>query len=916
MSAVPRSLARYPMSPFDRSATVRRPLAVSASTALTLVLAGSVAALPASAATGGVLINEFSASTAGTDVEYVELLAPAGTDLSGYRVLEVEGDAPVFGVVDEVVSFPAADASGRSLASLAANALENGTVSLLLVSGTIPALGTDLDADDDGAIDPALALTVVDAVAVTDGGAGDRTYGGVTLTPGYDGQSFAPGGASRIPDGTDTDATGDWVRNDFDLAGIPGFGGSLVAGEAQNTPGAVNATFTDPGPQPGEADCDAETVAIGAVQGSGATSPLNGQVVRVEGVVVGDFQAAGGLTGYYVQDAGDGDPATSDGVFVYAPGAATDVSVGDVVNVAGTVSEFASAGGTLTEITVGGVEVCATGAELPAPATLTLPADAAAREALEGMSVTLPQSLSILEYFEYGRFGSIEVGLTRQMQPTAVFEPGSPEATALAAQNALERITLDDGLGVQNPDPLRHPDGAPFGLQNGFRGGDQLTGITGVLDYRFGGWAVQPTGAAEYTAANPRGGVPEVGSEVTVGSFNVLNYFTTLGDRGANTAAEFERQEAKIVSAITALDADIVGLIEIENNGTAVSVLVDALNAEAGAGTYAYIPTGVVGTDAITTALIYQPASVQPQGDVAVLDSTVDPRFRANNRPALAQTFTEVGGSEPVTVVVNHLKSKGSDCNDLGDPDLGDGAGNCNVTRTLAATALAEWLAGDPTGQGTGRELIIGDLNSYDKEDPIDALRTAGYVDLVEQFQGENAYSYVFDGQLGYLDYALAGTALAEDVTGAAHWLINADEPPVLDYNTEFKSAGQVDGFYAPDTYRSSDHDPVLVGLDLTLPDTTPPTLEVTASPETVWPPNSKPRLVTLEVAAADESGDVSVQLVSATAAGNRKAAVQRIDDTTFRVIAAHRSVYTFTYRATDAAGNATTETVTVRVER
>lgn len=895
---------------------MRRPTVVSASTALVLALAGSLAAAPATAATGGVVINEFSASTAGTDVEYVELLAPPGTDLSGYRVLEIEGDSPVFGVVDEVISFPAPDASGRSLASLPANALENGTLSLLLVTGAIPALNVDLDADDDGTIDAAFGLTVVDAIAVNDGGAGDRTYGGTTLTQGYDGLSFTPGGASRIPDGTDTDATSDWVRNDFDLAGIPGSAGTLVAGEALNTPGGANATFVDPGPQPGDADCDAETVTIGSVQGSGDTSPVVGQVVRVEGVVVGDFQSAGGLTGYFIQDAGDGDPATSDGVFIYAPGAATDVSTGDVVNVAGTVSEFASAGGSLTEITVGGVEVCATGAALPAPTALTLPADVGAREALEGMAVTLPQSLSILEYFEYSRFGSVEVGLTRQMQPTAVFEPGSAEATALAAQNALERITLDDGLGTQNPDPLRHPDGAEFTLANSFRGGDLLTGITGVLDYRFGGWAIQPTGAAGYTAANPRGGVPEVGGEVTVASFNVLNYFTTLGDRGANTAAEFERQQAKIVSAITQIDADITGLIEIENNGTAVAALVDALNAAAGAGTYAFIPTGVVGTDAITTALIYQPAAVQPQGDVAVLTSAIDPRFRDNNRPALAQTFTQVGGSEPVTVVVNHFKSKGSDCNALGDPDLGDGAGNCNITRTLAATALADWLAGDPTGQGAGRELIIGDLNSYDKEDPIDALRDAGFTDMVAQFQGENAYSYVFDGQLGYLDYALAGTSLAEDVTGAEHWLINADEPTVLDYNTEFKSADQVAELYAPDAYRSSDHDPVVVGLDLTLPDTTPPTLELTASPDSVWPPNSKPRQVTISVDAADDSGDVSVELVSAVAAGNRKAAVTQLSDTRFTVIAAHRSVYTFTYRATDAAGNATTETVTVRVEK
>jgi predicted extracellular nuclease len=889
--------------------------ALSASTAIAaLALTGPTA--PAFAADAGVVINEFSASTTGTDVEYVELLAPPGADLSGYRVLQVEGDAPVLGVVDSAIAFSAPDASGRSLASLPASALENGTISLLLVNGTIPANGTDLDADNDGVIDPAAGLTVLDAVATSDGGAGDLTYGGVTLVAGYDDLAFTPGGASRFPDGTDTDTTADWVRNDFDLAGIPAFAGTLVAGEALNTPGAVNAVWVDPGPGPGDPDCDAEAVTIGSVQGAGATSPVVGQTVRVEGVVVGDFQAAGGLVGYYLQDAGDDDTATSDGIFVYAPGTAVEVSAGDVVNVAGSVSEFASAGGTLTEITAGGVEVCATGAALPTPVPVTLPADEATRESLEGMSVTFPQSLSVLEYFEYGRYGSIEVGVDRQMTPTAVFDPGSAEATALAAQNALERITLDDGRSVQNPDPLIHPDGAEFTLANSFRGGDLLTNITGVLDYHFGGWSVQPTEAAEYTVGNARPEVPDIGGEVTVASFNVLNYFTTLGDRGADTAQEFERQQAKIVSAIADIDADIVGLIEIENNGTAVSALVDALNTEVGLGRYAYIPTGVIGSDAITTALIYQPARVLPQGDHAVLTSAVDPRFRDNNRPALAQTFTQVGGSEPVTVVVNHLKSKGSDCNALGDPDVGDGAGNCNITRTLAAQALADWLATDPTKQGAGRELIIGDLNSYDKEDPIDALLAADYTDTVLQYQGENAYSYVFDGQLGYLDYALAGTELAQDVTGAAHWQINADEPPLLDYNTEFKSADQVTELFAADPYRSSDHDPVVVGLDLTLPDTTPPTISATADPALLFPPNGKPRTVTITVDAADESGEVSVELVSAVAAGNKKARIDEITDTRFSVTAAVGAVYTFTYRATDAAGNSATTTTTVRVGR
>ncbi len=193
------------------------------------------------------------------------------------------------------------------------------------------------------------------------------------------------------------------------------------------------------------------------------------------------------------------------------------------------------------------------------------------------------------------------------------------------------------------------------------------------------------------------------------------------------------------------------------------------------------------------------------------------------NRPVLAQTFEEVATGARFTVAVNHLKSKGSSCDDIGDPDTGDGQANCNLTRQAAAAAMVDWLAMDPTGSGDADFLIVGDLNSYDKEDPIDAvlagaddvLGTADdYTDLLARFGGEFAYSYVFDRQLGYLDYGIASATLNGQVTGATAWHINADEPDILDYDTSFKQAAQ-DALFEPNAYRSSDHDPVIVGLDL-----------------------------------------------------------------------------------------------------
>ncbi|MET0860137.1 MAG: ExeM/NucH family extracellular endonuclease [Microbacterium sp.] len=700
------------------------------------------------------------------------------------------------------------------------------------------------------------------------------------------------------PNGADAfDVAAQW--DGFAVDAVDGLG-------AHSAVCALEPPVDPPVDPPAEADCDAEPVSIGSVQGSGATTPVPGASVLVEGTVVGDFQT-GGFDGYYVQDAGDGDPATSDAVFVYAPGG-TDVSAGDQVSVAGTVGEAFG----MTQLAPTGVEVCASGAELPEATPVTLPIAPEQYEALEGMYVMLPQQLSIGETFDFARYGTITLTVGRQYQPTGLYDAGSPEAIALAAKNAAETITVDDGRSAQNPDPAIHPDGSTFTLENTFRSGDLVTGTTGVLDYRFDTWAIQPTQGAEVAVGNPRTPAPEVDGDLKVASFNVLNYFTTLTGpdaRGANDPEEFQRQEDKIVTALAEIDADVFGLIEIENNGTAVAALTTALNTRLGADVYDYVETGVIGTDVITTALLYKPASVTPTGAFQLMDQSKDARWLDDfNRPGLTQSFTDAAGAT-FTVVINHLKSKGSDCNAVGDPVDPNGQGNCNGVRTQAASALADWLATDPTGQGAGRELVLGDLNSYSQEDPMQALYAAGYTDVTDPA----SYTYVFDGQLGSLDHALAGPGIIGEVTDAAVWNVNADEPSILDYDTTFKLPAQ-DALYAPDAYRSSDHDPVVVGLDLTPPDTTAPTLRVEADPAYILLPLGQTRTVKVDVQAADDSGEVTVTLVSATATGAPRASVQTISDTRFTVRAVNNALYTFTYTATDAAGNSTTVSDTVGV--
>ena len=549
---------------------------------------------------------------------------------------------------------------------------------------------------------------------------------------------------------------------------------------------------------------------IHEVQGAGAESPLVNQRVAIEGVVVGDFQNASELKGIFVYDGGNG----------------SDVKLGDRVRVTGQVREFNG----LTEL-VGPlqVSVLASGVALPTPAGISLPlASADALERYEGMRVQLRQTLTVNEVYNLGRYGEVLLSSGgRQMTPTNVVAPGE-QAKAMQARNDLDRILLDDGRSGQNPDPIRYP--APeLSAYNSLRVGDRTSAIDGVLDYSAGSYRIQPLQTPTFEAANPRPAQPAVEGRLRVASFNVLNYFNGDGkgggfptSRGANTAEEFQRQKAKIVAAILASKADIVGLMEIENDGygefSAIADLVNGLNASLPQGQrYAFVNPNraKLGSDEIAVGLIYRGDKVRIYRSAAVLDSSVNPEFDdTRNRPTLAQTFQEINGGERLTIAVNHLKSKGSACD--GDPDTGDGQGNCNLTRARAAQALVDWLAGDPTGAKEPDRLIIGDLNSYAKEDPVNVIRGAGYTDLVARQAGAGkGYSYVFSGQSGYLDHALANASLARQVRGAVEWHINADEPRVLDYNVEFKTPRQQDSLYNAEPYRASDHDPVVIGIDL-----------------------------------------------------------------------------------------------------
>lgn len=523
---------------------------------------------------------------------------------------------------------------------------------------------------------------------------------------------------------------------------------------------------------------------IAEVQGSGSTTPLAGQTVRVEGVVTADLQRSDQLKGFFVQDpTPNADPRTSDGLFVYS---ATDVAVGDRVLVTGKAVEYNG----LTELSpVSAVDVCGTGKVAPTAVRLPLK-DGAGLEQYEGMLLRFGQRLTATETYQLGRYGQVTVSAGGRL-----FQPTDGHGTTQAGNDA-RRLLVDDGSNVQNPATI------PYTDPRVLRIGDATTGLTGVLTYQFGAYTLQPTRPARFDNANPGRKRPQnVGGDVRVASFNTLNWFTTLDRRGADTAEEQERQLAKLTAALRGLDADVVGLMEVENNGdTAVGAIVDRLNRAAGAGTYTWVRHPYPGTDEIHVALIYRPSKVTPVGDAR---SSQDPVF---DRPPLVQTFRPRAGGTAFTMIVNHLKSKGCGGATGPDQDQGDGQGCYNARRVAQAGAVADLAAGVPN------PLVVGDLNAYTAEDPVKALTGAGLVGQTQRFvRPSQRYSYVFDGQSGELDHALAGRALSRRVTGATIWHINSDEPVFLDYNTEYNPPA----FYRPDAFRSSDHDPVLLGLDL-----------------------------------------------------------------------------------------------------
>ena len=606
----------------------------------------------------------------------------------------------------------------------------------------------------------------------------------------------------------------------------------------------------------------ATTTPIAAVQGTGDASPLVGQTVTVRGVVTAAYPS-GGFNGFYLQTPGTGGAidlamhTASDAIFVYAGATATaGVVVGAHLEVTGQVSEHYG----LTEITpgTGGILAVTDLATPPTPVTAAVPSSAMDREGLEGMLLdpagpyTVTNTYSTNQYAEIG----LAIGAGPLITPTEVARPGTPAYTEAVATNAARAVTLDDGASINflggstnKAIPL------PYLTDTTVTVGAAVDFIAPVvLDYRNSQWKLQPTSQVRAgdpppaTFSSVRTDAPEnVGGDIQLASFNVLNYFTTTGQdaeakgatctfytdragdpvtvntctapavRGAAEEEDLQRQQAKIVAAINALGAEVVSLEEIENStvagegrDAAVAALVAALNAALGAEEWSYVPSPATvpdGEDVIRTAFIYRTAAVSPVGESVILDDSVF----VNARPPLAQTFRPTGGddADSFIAIVNHFKSKSAGSATGAEADQGDGQGAWNASRIAQADALVKFAAARRAAAGTDRVFLLGDFNAYSQEDPMQVLYDAGYQDLGADTR---EYSYSFSGASGSLDHILASPAAATRVTGVDIWNINAGESVALEYS---RHNYNVTDFYRADPYRSSDHDPIVVGIDV-----------------------------------------------------------------------------------------------------
>ena len=538
------------------------------------------------------------------------------------------------------------------------------------------------------------------------------------------------------------------------------------------------------------------SVTIPQIQGTGATSSYVSQKVKTSGIVTSKFIGTGKVNGYFLQDAaGDGNPLTSDGIFVSTT--TDNIAIGDKLEVTGTITENSGRTqlGTITLQTK-----ISSGNALPVT-KVQYNADTWNWEQYEGMMLEFNQTLFVTSNTNLVQYGQLSLNPTRVYTPTNQFLPKSAEYAALVQSNGKPQLILDDAITTLNYTPIQ------LAAANGTRRtGERVTNLRAVVDYASTQYVLYPAetpifyGNSRPTAPTELGEYNLKVCAANLENFLVESFDPTYG--GPTDAAQSAKQLTKITAAMLAIDADIYGLIEVQQGQTALTALANAMNNASVAGRYSFVNDGTTVNGTYNkVAYLYRTDKVTPY--LTLKNNNVSPINRKK-----AQAFILKSNNEKFIFCINHLKAKSGCSSATGaDADMGDGQSCYNYTRVQEVNSILAGISGTyKSYYGDEDVLIMGDLNAYGKEDPIQSLIQGGFTDLHRAFHADSAYSYVYNNEAGYLDNALASASLLPQVTGVSVFHVNADEPTLFGY----AAAG-----YQPNMYRYSDHDPVVVGLSL-----------------------------------------------------------------------------------------------------
>lgn len=812
-------------------------------TSLSLLSAGILTALSANAS-DLVISGVIDGPLSGGVPKAVELYVVNDiTDLSTYAL----GSANNGGGSDgEEFTFPAVSATAGTYIYVASE-----------VDGFTAFFGTAPDYDSG-----AIGINGDDAIELFSAGSVVDTFGDINTDGTGTAWEYTDGWAYRT--NGETANSGTFDSGNWQFSGTDALDGADTNAAAANPfPAGTFSTESDGVVEPPVDEpaidlgmCGDTATFISAIQGSDDDSPEVGNSHTIEAVITG-YRAGG----FFVQEETtdeDADASTSEGIFVNGN---SDIALGNTIRLHGEVVEnygmtTLNMDGDVTALDCGvGGDTTETAISLPLTISL---------ESVEGM-IGYVTDATVTSTNNLWRYGEIVVSDGIKRQPSDVAAPLSDEYNAAVTESEANLLTIEDNSSSTYPDAVSFfPN---FSYANPIRIGDTVS-ASGPINYSFGSYRINPS--EDITVMTTREATPTVDAgNLSIATFNVLNYFNGEVDgdglvtfdydanRGADDETEFELQQARIASAIVALNADVIGLMEIENDGfgdtSAIKALVDVINADlSDTEQYYFIATAdesQIGTDAITVGLIYKSSVVTPLNDAIVVDmpiQQIDEDSVAQMRPSLIQSFTHIASEETFAVAVNHFKSKGGSCaednTDTSDSD--EIQGSCNALRVSAAITLGDALTDETLPE---RKLILGDLNAYSAEDPVAVLtdytaesrgytiKTAvntdmdegaavdvtsnyGYTNLAKQFDADG-FSYWFYGteQVGSLDHVLANEAMLADAVDGTHWNINSTEAYQLQYDQALTYYPDEDGYAFTDVgpFRSSDHDPFIATFTL-----------------------------------------------------------------------------------------------------